>query len=62
MTKAEKRLILYLMNESGTDYCRKCVHMNKRSCCMYVSPIDFSKEKDDEECIKGMLKFFEREK
>lgn len=59
---ATKKLLTYLINESGTDYCRKCVHLNKSSCGRYVSPTDYSGECSGDYCIEGMIDYFRYEK
>lgn len=59
MTKAERAMVLYLIYEGGADCCKKCIHLNKPSCCRYVSPTDYSAECSDDYCIEGMVKYFE---
>lgn len=61
MTNAEREMVKYLLTIGGGDNCRKCVHCNKPSCCQYVSPTDYSGELNDDYCIDGMVKHFERE-
>ncbi len=60
MTKSEKDLVLYLMNNGGADYCQTCIHLNKESCGRYVSPTDYSGECSEDYCIAGMGKHFEQ--
>lgn len=61
MTNAEKKMVLYLINEGGCDTCSKCIHLNKRSCGQYVAPEDYSGECSEDYCIEGMVKYFERQ-
>lgn len=58
--ESTRKLILYLLNEGGADYCRKCVHLNKPSCGRYVSPTDYSAKCSDDYCIDGLIKYFEQ--
>jgi len=60
MTKAEREMVLFLMHAGGTDYCQKCIHLNKESCGCYVSPKDYGGECNIDYCIAGMIEYFER--
>lgn len=61
MTKAERKMVLYLIYDGGCDCCSKCIHLNKESCGKYVSPEDYSGECSDDYCIDGMVKYFEKQ-
>lgn len=62
MTNAERKMVLYLIYDSGSDTCSKCIHLNKPSCGRYISPMDYSGECSDDYCIEGIVKYFEQEK
>lgn len=62
MTRAEREMVLYLIYDGGPDCCRKCIHLNKETCCLYVTPTDYSGKMDDNHCIKGMVNFFKRQR
>ena len=61
MTKAEKEMVKYLIYDGGADLCQKCIHLNKPSCPRYISETDCSGECSDDDCIDGMVKYFESE-
>lgn len=64
MTNAERKMVLFLMYEGGADYCKKCIHCDKPSCPLYVSPTeeaeDYSGDRNDDVCINGMISYFEK--
>ena len=64
MTSAEKKMVLYLMYDGGPDCCRKCAYSESENCCLYdakTDQCDSEKPLDDNQCIAGMIKFFEQQ-
>lgn len=61
MTNAEKEMVKFLIYDGGADCCQKCIHLNKTSCPRYVSPTDYSGECSDDDCINGMVAYFEQQ-
>lgn len=60
MKKAEIEMVKYLIYDGGADCCQKCIHIGKTSCPRYVSETDYSGKCSDEDCIDGMVKYFEQ--
>lgn len=63
MTSAEKKMVLFLMYDGAPDCCKKCVHLNLASCCLYnpeTGKCD-GEHLDDNRCIDGMIKYFEQQ-
>ena len=67
MTNAERQMVLYLVYDGGADTCKVCVHCDKPTCPLYLSPeqegADYNEDerhKHDDYCIDGMVAYFEK--
>lgn len=62
MTPAEKKLCIELIINGCEEYCRKCIYCDTEKCCLINIDIDndIIPEQDQELCLDGIVKFYER--